>query len=222
MKSLPYSWPRRIGSTIHPHHPRLPHLHPHLHHIEIDEQKVFAQLGPREDEIATDGCSTLRPQLSPSSTPRSTGLYTSGDRSVVEIKGRRTIVFTCKNREHNALTRAYFIPRLTVDIISLGQLIEVGCQIIIDPSAPKIYEPGRKLLARVIRSPSHLYMLEFNISRPVRLSAQNTEAAWCWHARYGHINFQSLRCLANHDMVCSLLTLEQVEQVCGSFLSSKH
>ena len=49
-----------------------------------------------------------------------------GDVSVVKIKGRGTILFTCKNREHRTLANAYFIPRLTTNIISVGQLDEVG------------------------------------------------------------------------------------------------
>jgi hypothetical protein len=49
----------------------------------------------------------------------------------------------------------YYIPRLTMDIISLGQLEEAGCRIVMDADVLKISEPGRKLLARVVRSPSH-------------------------------------------------------------------
>jgi hypothetical protein len=81
------------------------------------------------------------------------GTIRFGDGSVVEIEGRRTLVFTCKNGEHHALTGAYFIPRLTTNIISLSQLAKVGCQIVINPNALKIYDAGRKLLAQVRRSP---------------------------------------------------------------------
>jgi hypothetical protein len=32
-----------------------------------------------------------------------------GDNSVVEIEGRGTVVFNCKNGEHHALTGVYYI-----------------------------------------------------------------------------------------------------------------
>ena len=49
-----------------------------------------------------------------------------GDGSVVKIEGRGTILFACKNGEHCTIANAYFIPRLTTNIISVGQLDEVG------------------------------------------------------------------------------------------------
>ena len=43
-----------------------------------------------------------------------------GDGSVVEIEGHGSIVFVCKNGEHQALTGVYYIPKLKANIISLG------------------------------------------------------------------------------------------------------
>jgi hypothetical protein len=60
-----------------------------------------------------------------------------------------------------------------------------------------------------------------NINRPVCLSAWCEELAWRWHARYGHISFDSLRRLAQKEMVRGLPQLEQVEQVCDSYLTGK-
>jgi hypothetical protein len=141
---------------------------------------------------------------------------------VVEIEGRGSIVFTCKNGEHRVLTGVYYIPRLTADIISFGQLEEVGCRIVMDAGVLKIYEPGHKLLAWVKRSSTRLYLLELKIGQSVCLSARITEAAWQWHARFGHISFGSLRRLASRDMVCGLPPLKQVEQVCDACLAGKH
>jgi hypothetical protein len=141
---------------------------------------------------------------------------------VVEIEGRGSVVFTCKGGEHRALAGVYYILRLTADIISLGQLEEAGCRIVMDASVLRIYEPGRKLLARVKRSSSRLYLLELKVDWPVCLSARSTETAWQWHARFGHISFQSLRRLANHDMVRGLPPLQQVEQLCDACLAGKH
>jgi hypothetical protein len=49
-----------------------------------------------------------------------------GDGSVAKIEGPDTILFACKNREHHTLVNAYFIPCLTMNIISVGKLDEVG------------------------------------------------------------------------------------------------
>jgi hypothetical protein len=54
-----------------------------------------------------------------------------GDGSVVEIEGRGTILFLGKSGEHRWLQGVYYIPKLRENIISLGQLDEGGCTIII-------------------------------------------------------------------------------------------
>ncbi|CAO2045765.1 unnamed protein product [Urochloa humidicola] len=66
------------------------------------------------------------------------GTVKFGDGSRVEIRGRGTIVFMCKNGEHRALTDVYFIPKLQSNIISIGQLDERGCQVLIDDGMLRI------------------------------------------------------------------------------------
>lgn len=55
-----------------------------------------------------------------------TGSVKFGDGSVVDIRGRGTILFNFRNGEHRALTRVYYVPRLRSNIVSLGQLDENG------------------------------------------------------------------------------------------------
>ena len=107
------------------------------------------------------------------------GIVHFGDGSVVEIEGRGSIVFICRNGEHRALTGVCFLLRLTANIISLGQLEEAGCRIVLDSGVLKIFEPSRRLLARVKRSVTRLYTLELNIGRPLCLSTRSEEASWC-------------------------------------------
>ena len=55
------------------------------------------------------------------------GTVKFGDNSGVDIQGRGTVVFQCKNGEHKALTDLYYIPKLRSNIVSIGQLDERGC-----------------------------------------------------------------------------------------------
>ena len=60
--------------------------------------------------------------------------------SVVEIEGCDTILFVGKGGEHRKLSNVYFIPRLKVNLASLGQLDEAGCHIFIERGLLKIYD----------------------------------------------------------------------------------
>jgi len=70
----------------------------------------------------------------------------------VEIRGRGTIVFRCRNGEHHALTNVYYIPQLRSSIVSLGQLDEHGCEIRIEDGVLSILDQERRLLAKVRRT----------------------------------------------------------------------
>lgn len=60
---------------------------------------------------------------------RVTGKVRFGDGSTVNIKGKGTIGFLCKNREERTLTDVYYNPNLCNNIISLGQLSEAGTRL---------------------------------------------------------------------------------------------
>jgi transposase InsO family protein len=140
---------------------------------------------------------------------------------MVKIKGRGTVLFKCKTGEHQALTGVYHIPRLTANIVSLGQLEGDGYKILMECGSLKIWDAQQRLLAKVERAANNLYTLNLNIGKPVCLAAQGSSAAWRWHARYGHLNFRGLRRLAEQDMVRGLPQIDHVDQVCDSCLAGK-
>ena len=144
-----------------------------------------------------------------------------GDGSLVNIEGHVTVLFVCKSGEHRALTGVYFIPRLTANIISIGQLDDAGSKVDIENGILRLYDSDRRLLAKVRRAPNRLYYLNLDIARPVCLAACSSEPAWLWHARYGHLNFQALRRLSSQSMVRGLPSVDHVNQLCDSCLVGK-
>jgi hypothetical protein len=60
------------------------------------------------------------------------GTVRFGDASVVDIKGQGTVVFVTKQGHHRALMNVYYIPRLKSSIVSIGQLDEIGCRVLIE------------------------------------------------------------------------------------------
>jgi transposase InsO family protein len=144
-----------------------------------------------------------------------------GDGSTVAIEGRGTVLFKGKTGEHQKLADVYHIPRLTANIISLGQLEEKRFKILLEDGALKIWDPQRRLVAVVRRAANRLYILNTNIGKPVCLAAHAEEASWRWHARYGHLSFQGLQKLSKGEMVRGLPRIEHVDQVCDGCLVGK-
>nr|GEY47043.1 zinc finger, CCHC-type [Tanacetum cinerariifolium] len=107
-----------------------------------------------------------------------TGRVRFGDGSYVQIKGRGSILLGCKNNEQKIVSDIYYIPNLKSDILSLGQLTEIGCKIIMNGNKLTLYDKNKKLLIKVERSKNQLYSIRLQIEAPICLLANVDNQAW--------------------------------------------
>ncbi|XP_062179504.1 uncharacterized protein LOC133884164 [Phragmites australis] len=151
--------------------------------VQIHEERVFAQLGPCEDR------DHRRWVLDTGATNHMTGARSAFS----ELDGESTA------RSGSAMDqwwRSRGVAPSSSRARMASILDEAGSRVEIDVGILRIFDQERRLLARVRRSPSQLYVLELDLGRPVCLSVRCTEKAWRWHGRYGHLSFKSLHALA--------------------------
>lgn len=110
---------------------------------------------------------------------------------------------------------------MTANIISVGQPDEGGYEIRVKDGVMLVRDEEMRLLARIPCVPGRLYVLDATIARPVCLAARDVEDAWVWHARFGHVNFATLRKMARDELVRRLPLLNQVEQLCDACMAGK-
>ncbi|KAD5961118.1 hypothetical protein E3N88_12591 [Mikania micrantha] len=149
------------------------------------------------------------------------GLVRFGDGSQVKIKGRGFIIFQCKNREQRIMDNVYYIPELCSNILSLGQMTEIGYKVWMDDDKLWLYEEDYRLLMMVHRSDNRLYKITLNIGTPVCLLATISDQAWLWHARLGHLNFRSMNELRTKNLVHGNLPNMRGEQVCDACITKE-
>ncbi|KAG6741317.1 hypothetical protein POTOM_054550 [Populus tomentosa] len=89
-----------------------------------------------------------------------------GDGSTVKIQGRGSVLLEDFTGEHRILTNVYYIPMLKSNIISLGQLDENGCKVVIEGGVMTILDRLQRLLAKVKRSSNRLYVLNIASALP--------------------------------------------------------
>ena len=122
------------------------------------------------------------------------GKVRSGDDSTIEIQGRGTIVFQGKYGDQWVLSDVYYIPKLRSNLVSLGQLTEIGHRILLDDDVLEVLEKqSLRLIMRVPRTLNKLYKIELKPVEPKCLMASIGNQAWLWHGRLGHVNFRSLK-----------------------------
>ena len=77
------------------------------------------------------------------------GTVKFGDGSVVDICGQGTVLFVGRTNEHLAIQGVYWIPRLNTHIISLGQLDEIGFEVLIKGGVLRMRDREIHLLVKV-------------------------------------------------------------------------
>jgi hypothetical protein len=73
-----------------------------------------------------------------------------GDGSTVEIQGKGSILFQGNSGDQWLLDDVYYIPKLRSNLVSLGQLTEVGHRIVMDDDLLEVTEKKHvRLLMKV-------------------------------------------------------------------------
>ncbi|GJX59588.1 zinc finger, CCHC-type containing protein [Tanacetum coccineum] len=144
-----------------------------------------------------------------------------GDGTYVQIKGRGSILLGCRNQEQKIVSDVYYIPNLKSNILSLEQLTEIGCKVIMDGNKWTLYDKSKKLLMKVERSKNRLYSIKLQIEAPICLLANVDNQAWLWHARLGHLNFDDINKMTRKGLVEGIPRINHARQICNACLLGK-
>jgi hypothetical protein len=157
----------------------------HGGHLHLTENKVFATFNESEDRdpkrwvldtSASNHMSGSRAAFS-NLDADVTGSVRFGDGSIATIDGIGTVLLSYRTGKHRTLSNIYYLPRLTVNIISFGQLDESGYQVLVEDGVMRIRDEERRLLAKIHRNPGWLYVLDVKIVGSVCLAARGEEEA---------------------------------------------
>ena len=143
-----------------------------------------------------------------------------GDNSAMDICGEGSILGKCLNGEELELKAVLYTPQLCVNILSLGQLDGEGYDIKLQDGFLSIYDQHGKLLTKVCRSDGQLYRLKLDAVNSCLLTKEQDEKVWLWHRHFGHLNFRTLKSMA--EKVIGMPSLQEPMQVCRSCISRKH
>jgi len=142
----------------------------------------------------------------------------------VEIKGKGSILFKCRNGDQWVLPEVYFIPKLRSNLVSLGQLTETGHKIVMDDDVLEVFDKNTaRLIVKVMRTVNRLYRVELKPTVPVCMltSVDSGDQSWLWHGRLGHVNFKAMKQLSQKNMAAGIPTIEHPEQLYHGCLTAK-
>jgi hypothetical protein len=103
-------------------------------------------------------------------------------------------LFKCRDGNQWLLRDVYYIPKVKSNLVSLGQLTEIGCKVEMDGDVLEVFEKSPlKPLLRVQRSSNRLYRVDLKLVETECLMGSLEEPEWLWHGWLGHVNFRTLR-----------------------------
>lgn len=150
-----------------------------------------------------------------------TGQVQFGDGSKVQIKGKGTLLFDCKNGDQFFIPDVYYIPALHSDIISLGQMTYEGYDIGMKKEFLRMYDEKGCLVMIVQRSRNRLYKIRLTPRKLVFLTMSIDDDSWLWHACMGHTNFKMLGEMTQKGMVIGMPQLTHPSQTREGCIISK-
>lgn len=122
---------------------------------------------------------------------------TLGDDSLVKFQGKGTVPVLTKQDVKKDIHDVYHVPDLKHNLLSVGQLIEHGYKVLFEGLTCRIYDkpPSRKLISEIHMTRNRMFpptLRTANMTQPYPQTARTLNEVVLWHARFGHIPFQSL------------------------------
>ncbi|RVW26239.1 Retrovirus-related Pol polyprotein from transposon TNT 1-94 [Vitis vinifera] len=144
-----------------------------------------------------------------------------GDDKQVQVEGKGTVAVNNGHGNVKLLYNVYFIPSLTQNLLSVGQLMVSGYSILFDGATCVIKDKkSDQIIVDVRMAANKLFPLEVSSIEKHALVVKETSESNLWHLRYGHLNVKGLKLLSKKEMVFGLPKIDSVN-VCEGCIYGK-
>ncbi|KAG7544127.1 GAG-pre-integrase domain [Arabidopsis thaliana x Arabidopsis arenosa] len=151
-----------------------------------------------------------------------------GNNSPLTVTGKGSVNLRVDGRLH-IITDVYFVPDLASNLISVGQLLEKGCEFLIKQGECKVYHSELGLILQMKMTTNKLFKIMatkngMNLASEC-LQTTATNELQLWHRRYGHLNYKGLKMLQQQNMVRGLpqmKTSEEAEKCVSCLVGKQH
>lgn len=156
-----------------------------------------------------------------------------GDDRRIQVEGKGNLRLEI-NGINQVITSAYYVPGLKNNLLSIGQLQQRGLKITFDENECEVWHKEQKrLLMQSTMTTNRMFVITAKVKNSSdrsrdevmeeKILASSVEAAaeTIWHCRFGHLNYESLRMLAEKEMVRGLPMIDMEKGVCEICMKGK-
>ncbi|CAM8905711.1 unnamed protein product [Rhodiola kirilowii] len=136
-----------------------------------------------------------------------------GNNSKMSVMGKGSVRFEVEGITQT-ITEVYYIPDLSTNLLSVGQLQEHGLAILIKVGTCKIYHSQRGLIVNTRMTANRMFLVSATMkslsSQCLKIEGANDLELW--HKRFGHLNNKSICTMEKMDLVKGLPQLATTKQ----------
>ncbi|XP_073223543.1 uncharacterized protein [Cicer arietinum] len=102
------------------------------------------------------------------------------------------MVIKRRNGKTVMIENVLYVPRMKSNLLSIGQLIQKGFQVIMKNDALEMYDRQKKMILKAPLSKNRTFVINIQAVDIHCLKATSSiDENWLWHSRFGHLNFRS-------------------------------
>ncbi|KAJ0007943.1 hypothetical protein Pint_29117 [Pistacia integerrima] len=134
------------------------------------------------------------------------------DDKQMQVEGKGTVAINNGHGNVKLLYSVYFIPHLSQNLFSVGQLMASGYSILFDDVSCVIRDKkSDQIIVDVRMTPNKLFPLEVSSVESHALVVKGNRESSLWHLRYGNLNVKGLKLLSQKEMVFGLPKIESLD-----------
>lgn len=153
--------------------------------------------------------------------PNITSQIILGDGSRKSGKGKGDIAVQTKEGKEKLITDVLYVPELSHNLLSVGQLMEKNFSFLFDDGRCQIFDKTNKVIVTNIEMKNKTFSLTMPLVEDRALKVDNAELSSLWHLRYGHLHDRALILLKEKNMVIGLPSIEPSGKVCEGCVYGK-
>ncbi|CAJ2635289.1 unnamed protein product [Trifolium pratense] len=144
------------------------------------------------------------------------------DDRTLQAEGIGKLVINRDDGKHVIMEDVLYVPGMKSNLLSLGQLIQKGFAVTMKNNSLALFDAKKNLILKTPLSKNRTFQINMTTAKVMCLSAvEADDKNWIWHARYGHLNFKSLRELGTNHMVTGLPIIKVPDNVCKVCMMGK-
>ena len=132
-------------------------------------------------------------------------VVTLEDGKLKKVEGKGTIVVHTKEGNQKFIHDVLYVPSLSQNLLSIGQLLRKGYSLYFDDSVCTTYDKKNKLtVAKVGLSQNNVFPLNMPLHEKISLKSETVDESHLWLLRHGHLNYQGLQLFKQRNVVVGL------------------